>query len=105
MKKVLDLLGLCARSRRVRSGEELSAKAVKSGDAKLAFMDEGASDLAKRVFEAICETHGVRLFYIPDGMLGDAIGKPGRMAAVVVDEGFARRMFEIIRRDTKPGGH
>jgi len=104
VKKILELLGLANRAGKVRSGEEFSIKAVKAGDARLAFMDEGASALAKRTFEKAIEGSGVPLIYVPEGALGIAIGKPGRMAAVVTDEGFAKKMISI-HGDKIPGRH
>jgi hypothetical protein len=41
-----------------------------------------------------CRTHGVPLFEARD--LGGAIGRPGRMAVAVLDEGFARRINELL---------
>ena len=48
--------------------------------------------------ENACRHHGVRLC-LADG-LGRAVGKYGRMAVAVLDEGMARRIIELFDRES-----
>lgn len=97
MKKLLGLLGLCARAGRLVSGEDTAEKLIRSGKAQLAFIDEGASDNARKAMNNACTTYGVELITLPEGELGRMSGKPGRKAAATADEGFANSMKNIYR--------
>ncbi len=97
MKKLLGLIGLCARAGRLVSGEEAAIKLIRSGKAQLAFIDEGASDNAHKAMNNACTTYSVELISLPKGELGRISGKPGRMAAATSDEGFANSMKNIYR--------
>ena len=97
MKKLLGLIGLCARAGRLVSGEEATIKLIRSGKAQLAFIDEGASDNAHKAMKNACTTYNVELVSLPEGELGRISGKPGRMAAATADEGFANSMKNIYR--------
>ena len=97
MKKLLGMIGLCARAGRLVSGEDASEKLIRSGKAKIAFIDESASDNARKAMSNACATYGVELIPLPEGELGRISGKPGRMAAATADEGFAKNMINIYR--------
>jgi len=97
MKKLLGLIGLCARAGRLVSGEDAAEKLIRSGKAQLAFIDEGASANALKAITNACKTYGVELISLPEGELGRISGKPGRMAAATADEGFAGSMRNIYR--------
>ena len=52
----------------------------------------------RKMVENACRHHGVRLC-LADG-LGRAVGKYGRMAVAVLDEGMARRIIELFDRES-----
>jgi hypothetical protein len=60
-------------------------------------LDGAASDNAVKAVTQACQTHGVPLVRTGPLELGDAIGKPSRMAAVVTEPGLAARVTEIAR--------
>ena len=95
MKKLLGMLGLCARAGRLTTGEGACEKLVRSGKAQVAFIDEEASANAKKAVGNACATYGVTLIELPAGELGRITGKSGRMAAATADEGFAKSMINI----------
>lgn len=95
-KDVLNLLGLCARAGRLKSGLEGCEQAVKRQGAPLCLVDEGISPASRKAMEDACRFAGARLFQLPQGSLGQAIGKPGRMAAAVTDPGFATRLIQLL---------
>lgn len=95
MRKALNMLGLCMRAGSLKSGEQLSEQLIKRGEAALAVMDSSASNRAKHDIETACAANEVPLVFVPPDALGCAIGKPGRMVAVVTDTGFARRIKEL----------
>jgi ribosomal protein L7Ae-like RNA K-turn-binding protein len=95
MNAIYGMLGLCARAGKLASGEGASEKLIRSGTCKVAFIDEGASDNAKKAIGNAARTYEVPLIILPAGELGRATGKPGRMAAAIADESFARSILKI----------
>ena len=89
------MLGLCARAGRLAYGEPATVAAVRSKAACIAVIDEAAGPNTRKSVTDACSTHNVPLFAAKD--VGKAIGKPGRMAVAVLDEGFARRISELFR--------
>ena len=77
------MLGLCARAGKVLSGEPAAEQAVKKKNAYLVLIDEEASENAKKALSDACAYYGAPLRTLPAGCLGQAIGKPGRMAAAM----------------------
>lgn len=95
MDRMLNMLGLCARAGKLVTGEKACVQAVRAGSAEVALLDGAAAGNAVKAVSQACQTHGVRLIRTGEFALGDAVGKPGRMAAVVTDAGFARRIIEL----------
>lgn len=95
MNRLYGMLGLCARAGKLITGEDATEKLIRSGRCKVAFLDAGASDNAKKAIGNAARTYDVPLYALPAGALGRAIGKPGRMAAAVADESFAASILKI----------
>ena len=101
MQNALNLLGLCRRAHRLVSGVPAVELALKRGEAMLVLLDAGASDNSKKSVRDACAFRGVQIREIPPGLLGDAVGRPGHMAAAVTDRGFSDRLNQLlIDRDT-----
>lgn len=94
---MLNMLGLCARAGRLITGEKACVQAVRAGNVHAMLLDGAASDNAVKAVSQACETHGVPLLRTGPFELGDAVGKPGRMAAGVTDAGMAARIIELSR--------
>ncbi len=95
MDRALSMLGLCARAGRLAYGEPATVAAVRSKAARLAVLDEAAGPNTRKSVTDACSTHNVPLFAARD--VGKAVGKPGRMAVAVLDQGFARRIAELFQ--------
>ena len=93
----MNMLGLCARAGRLITGEKACVQAVRTGSVHAMLLDGAASDNAVKAVSQACETHGVPLVRTGPFELGDAVGKPGRMAAGVTDAGMAARIIELSR--------
>lgn len=89
------MLGLCARARRLITGEKAVVEAIRSGSCFAAVLDAGTARNGEKAVSQACRTHGVPLLVFEAGALGHAVGKPGRMAAAVTDEGMAGRLIEL----------
>ena len=95
MDRMLNMLGLCARAGKLVTGEKACVQAIRAGSAGVALLDGAAAANAVKAVGHACASHGVPLVRTGAYELGDAIGKPGRMAACVTDAGFARRIIEL----------
>lgn len=97
MGRMLNMLGLCARAGKLITGEKACVQAIRAGSVYAALLDGAASDNAVKAVGQACESHGVPLLRTEALALGDAIGKPGRMAAGITDAGMAQRVLELSR--------
>ena len=97
MTRFKNMLGLCARAGRLITGEKAVVQAVRAKSAWVALLDSDAAPNAVKAVGQACQTHGVALLRVPG--LGEAIGKPGRMAAAVTDAGMAQRLMELYPTD------
>ena len=92
MNKALGFLGLMMRAGYVKSGAENCLKLIRGGQVHLLLLDEDISEGSLRPLADACREKGVAYAMIAAGGLGQAIGKSGRMAAVVTDEKAASRL-------------
>ena len=95
MNRLLGMLGLCARAGALITGEKACIQQIRAGKARAAVLDGAAADNAVKAVGQACQTHGVPLVRTGPFELGDAIGKPGRMAAVITEPGLAERVTEL----------
>ncbi len=99
-RKVYSLLGLAARARRLASGEFMTEKSVKTGQAALVITAQDASDNTKKNFRDMCTYYQVPFFLFgTKEELGRAIGKELRASLAVNDAGFA----EAIKKELAAG--
>ena len=95
-RKVYSLLGPAARARRLASGEFMTEKSVKTGQAALVITAQDASDNTKKNFRDMCTYYHVPFFLFgTKEELGRAIGKELRASLAVNDAGFA----EAIKKE------
>ncbi len=100
---MLSMLGLCARAGKLITGEKACVQAIRSGAACAAVLDGAASGNAVKALSRACESHGVPLLRTDPFELGEAIGKPSRMAAVITDPHMAARVMEFCSADGMEG--
>lgn len=92
---LIGLLGLAMRSGQLVSGAERALEDVRQKRAGLLILDEAASqNTVKRLTDA-CQTHRVRFLRLPENLLGQAIGKPGTMAATLLPGGICDKFQGI----------
>ncbi len=100
MDRMLNMLGLCARAGRLITGEKACVQAIRGGEAFVALLDGAASANAVKALGDACASHSVPLVRTGAYRLGDAIGKPGRMAAAVTDGRMAAKIIELSDADS-----
>ena len=97
------MLGLCARAGRLVTGEKACVQAIRAGGVHVALLDGAASPNAVKAVSQACQTHGVPLIRTGEFALGDAIGKPGRMAAGVTEAGMAAKIIKLSEVEASTG--
>ena len=80
MRRMLNMLGLCARAGKLITGEKACVQAVRAGGVHVMLLDGAASGNAVKAVTQACRTHGVPLLRTEAFALGDAIGKEGQNA-------------------------
>ena len=90
-KKVLGTLGLAMKAGEVASGEFLTEKVIRDGEAYLVIVAEDASANTKKKFSDSCKFYQVAYAEFGDkDTLGKAIGKEFRASLAVLNKGFAK---------------
>ena len=93
--RVLNLIGLAQKAGKVVSGEFMTEKAVKTGEAALVILAEDASENTQKKFRNMCEFYQVPLrIHAENVYLGHAMGKELRASLAVVDNGFAQAIMK-----------
>lgn len=91
MSNKLNSLGLCARARKIVSGEELVISSIRKGKAKIVFL---ANDAGPNTTKNIKDKALYYNVIVDDSFssieLNQAIGTTNRMAIAIEDEGFAK---------------
>ena len=89
--RVLQMLGIAAKSGNVVSGEFSTEKAIKSGHAYLVIVSEEASDNTNKMFTNMTEFYEVPMYVFgTKEELGRCIGKEFRASLAIIDENLAK---------------
>lgn len=99
--KLKGLMGLCVRAGQAVFGEDSCMKAVREGRAALLLTDGGIAENAGAKYRALCEKTGVPAAELPEGLLEEATGKPGK-AMAVKSEGLAEQMIRCLEISGRP---
>lgn len=95
--KVYGMLGLAEKSRGVRSGEFMTEKMVKSGEACLVIVAGDASDNTKKEFRDMCSFYKVPYYEYGNKLeLAHAMGKEMRASLAVTNEGIAKSLMQYL---------
>ncbi len=95
--KVLQLLGLAQRAGKLASGEELVFDAIRSNKCKLVILSKDGSLNTKKKFYDKCDFYQVTLVELGDRyQLGNAIGKETRVVIGILDQGFAKKVQQLL---------
>lgn len=89
--KILGTLGLATKAGKLVSGEFMTERAIKDGEASLVIIADDASPGTKKNFTDSCKYYHVPIIFLSDKeTLGRAVGKQMRASLAVTDEGFAK---------------
>lgn len=100
--KVLSLIGLATKAGRTVSGEFMTEREVKSGQAALVIVADDSSDNTKKKFWDMCEFYKVPIYFYGDkDTLGHAMGKEFRASLAILDEGFAKGVLKHLTENNE----
>ena len=94
--KIKGFLGLCYRAGQVILGQDACVEAVRKKTAALVLLDDSSTEVSKKRFRNACFSHHVPLYGVPQGLIGLAIGKDGRMAAAIRHGTMAVKLEELM---------
>lgn len=96
-QKALNLLGLAMRAGKIVSGEELTLKAIRTNNISIVVVASNASENTRKKFKDKCNYYHIRYTELfTQEEISQSIGKY-RMVCGVNDEGFARKIYELIQ--------
>ncbi|MCL2235784.1 MAG: ribosomal L7Ae/L30e/S12e/Gadd45 family protein [Defluviitaleaceae bacterium] len=96
-KRLLSMVSLARKAGKVVTGEEGCEKAVQKGQAHLLLVATDASAGTKKKFTNKTTFYKVPIHsFFTKEQMGEAIGTHSRAAIVVTDEGFSKKILEII---------
>lgn len=98
MHKVYSLLGLCQRAGKLASGEVACEHAVRQKTAYMILVAADASENCKKKFQDTGAFYNIPV--VESGTkeeLGRAIGKEFRAVLAVTDEGFSKKILELLK--------
>ncbi len=91
------MIGLAARARKLSVGEDQILKDIKRGQAKLVLLAEDIGFQTGKKLTDKCRYYKVPYRSITDRQaLSHAIGKSGRVAVAITDQGFAQKICSLL---------
>ena len=96
-KQAMNILGLAMRAGMVTSGGDLCEKAARGKNAGILLLDSGSSENTLDRFQGICKGRQLPMYLLPQDALGSAIGKPGRMVAVVAKGALCQKLATLLQ--------
>ncbi|MEE3467460.1 MAG: ribosomal L7Ae/L30e/S12e/Gadd45 family protein [Eubacterium sp.] len=102
---ILGTLGLAMKAGRLVSGEFMTERAIRDGEAKLVVVAGDASPGTKKKFTDSCTYYQVPIIITADKeTLGRSLGKEYRASLAVIDEGFATSIRNKFTGEVLPYG-
>ncbi len=105
INRIYTFLGLALKAGKLVSGEESCEKAIKMNKVKLIVVADDASENTKKNFSDMCSYRSIEIKYFGEKeLLGRYIGKNIRAVVAILDNGFAKRVIELIDIDKLQNG-
>ena len=95
--RILSLLSLCMKAGRLKTGETIAEKLLRSGGAQLLIIAGDASDNTKKKFINKCFYYKKPILVYSDrDVLSKSVGRQNRTVFVIIDANFAKRLESLI---------
>lgn len=99
MNKIYSLLGLCYRAGKLVSGEVACEQSIRQKQVHVILVAEDASKNCKKKFADTGVYYKIPVFGLgTKEELGRAIGKEFRAVLAITDEGFAKKVRELLEK-------
>ncbi len=96
-KRILGLLGLCTKAGGICFGTDACTDLIIKKKIKLLLVAKDASDRTRRNFEYICNSNGVKIYFVGTiEELSKAIGKNNKAVIGIKNKNFAEQIEKII---------
>ncbi|WP_173916472.1 YlxQ family RNA-binding protein [Halobacillus sp. Marseille-Q1614] len=93
----LNLLGIANRAGKLTLGEEQITKDIQKNKAKLVLIAGDTGKQTKKKLTDKCSFYEIPCYMVDDrDTLSQAIGKSGRVAIAVLDQGFAKKLQSLL---------
>ncbi len=93
----LNLLGLAFRAKKVTLGEESITRDIQKRNAKLILIASDIGPQTKKKLTDKCRSYQVPIRMVDDrNTISHAIGKDGRVAIAINDDGFASKLSSLL---------
>ena len=100
-ERIKGLLGIAQRAGRLVTGADTTLNTVRGGKACLVLADECAAENTLKKVKDACIYHHAPIMYLPEGLIESATGRDGRMLGALTDQGFAKKIQEIMAEAEK----
>ncbi len=94
--ELAGILGLAFKAGQLTPGAEMSLSLIRENKAALALVDPQASANTRKKLEDACAYRGVSVFTLRTGLLGQACGRTGMIAAALKQGNLALRAQKIL---------
>ncbi|UOQ85616.1 YlxQ family RNA-binding protein [Gracilibacillus salinarum] len=96
-KAYLNIIGLANRAGKCTFGEELIVKEIQSKKARIVLIASDIGDQTKKKLTDKCTYYHIPFFFIDDrDTLSQAVGKSGRVAVSIHEQGFAKKLIALL---------
>ncbi|RWZ60451.1 YlxQ family RNA-binding protein [Halobacillus fulvus] len=93
----LNLLGLAVRAGKCTFGEEAIVRDIQKQKAKVVLIASDTGKQTKKKLTDKCSFYNIPCYVVEDrDTLSQAIGKSGRVAIAVLDQGFAKKLQSLL---------
>ncbi|MDX8046979.1 YlxQ family RNA-binding protein [Gracilibacillus sp. S3-1-1] len=93
----LNIIGLANRAGKCTFGEELIVKEIQSKRAKIVLIASDIGDQTRKKLTDKCQFYKVPYFFVDDrDTLSQAVGKSGRVAISISEQGFAKKLKTLL---------
>lgn len=93
----MSLVGLANRARKIVSGEEQVLREIRGNRAKLVLLSADASENTMKKVTDKCKFYKVPYKIIGSRfILGHSIGKEARVTIAICDDGFAKKIAQVL---------
>lgn len=96
--RLAGMLGLCVRAGQATFGEDGCMKRIRAGQCGVMLVAAEASEATKEKYRGACKHAGTPVFWLPEGLIQTATGRPG-VAMAVRKGGLADQLIVLMNID------